>query len=197
MDKVNIKIPKTKSPIIDLIKNRWSARSFSEKKISMEEIMTLIEAGSWAFSASNEQPWRVIIAIKGTSIFDVILECLSSGNKPWAKNSSAFIVSIAKTISDKENNPTNLWAEHDLGAFNATMIIQATAIGISAHPMGGFDLKKLKEALKLEDYLKPMAVISLGYLDDPEKLPEPYKTRELTARSRKPLSEIILIKDDL
>jgi hypothetical protein len=37
-----------------------------------------------------------------------------------------------------------------------------------------------------------MAVIALGYLDSAEKLPEPYKTRELSPRVRKPINEIIL-----
>jgi len=50
-----IKIAKTTYPVLDVIKNRWSARAFSNKVITDEELNTLFEAASWAASANNEQ----------------------------------------------------------------------------------------------------------------------------------------------
>ena len=186
------KIAITKYPVLDLIKNRWSARSFSNKVIAGKDLYTLIEAASWMFSANNEQPWRFIAAKKNTASFGEILNSLNPSNAAWAKNAGAFIVSIAKINFDKEGNPINNWAEHDLGAANAAMILQATSMNISAHPMAGFDAAKIKDAFELNEFLKPVAVIALGYLDTAEKLEEPFKTRELSSRKRKELSEIIL-----
>jgi nitroreductase len=189
----HLKIPKTEYPISELIKSRWSARSFSDNKIVTEDsIRTIIEAGSWAFSANNEQPWRVITALKGTEKFDKILATLMAGNTPWAKNASAFVVSIAKTNFDKEGNPFNASSEHDLGAFNATMVLQAMSMDIYAHPMAGFYADKIKESFSLGEFLKPMVVIALGYLGEADNLEEPFLTREKTQRSRKNISEIIL-----
>ena len=189
---MNNKIAITKYPVLDLIKNRWSARSFSSKPIEQKDLYTLIEAASWMFSANNEQPWRFISAEKNTGSFNEILQSLAPGNAVWAKNAAAFIVSIAKINLDKEGNPANNWAEHDLGAANAAMILQATSMDIAAHPMAGFDAAKIKETFHLNEYLKPVAIIALGYLDDAEKLEEPFKTRERSSRKRKNLSEIIL-----
>jgi nitroreductase len=186
------KIAITKYPVLDLIKNRWSARSFSDKTIAEKDLFTLIEAASWIFSANNEQPWRFITAEKNTDAFKKIADSLAQGNSVWAKNAGAFIVSIAKTNFDKEGNPLNNWAEHDLGAANAAMILQATSMNISAHPMAGFDAAKIKDAFALTEFLKPLTVIALGYLDEADKLEEPFKTRELSSRKRKGLSEIIL-----
>ena len=186
------KIAVTKYPVIDLIKSRWSARSFSDKAISEKDLYTLIEAASWMFSANNEQPWRFISAEKNSSSFKKILGSLTPSNALWAKNAAAFIVSIDKINFDKEGDPLNNWAEHDLGAANAAMILQATSMDIAAHPMSGFDAAKIKEVFDLNDYLKPVAVIALGYLDEADKLEEPFKTRELSSRKRKALSEIIL-----
>lgn len=186
------KIAVTKYPVLDLIKNRWSARSFSEKTISEKDLYTLIEAASWMFSANNEQPWRFIAAKKNSADFNKILDSLNPSNAVWAKNAAAFIVSIAKINFDIDGNPVNNWAEHDLGAANAAMILQATSMNIAAHPMAGFDAGKIKKVFGLEENLKPVAIIALGYLDKPEKLEEPFKTRELSSRKRKELSEIIL-----
>lgn len=188
----NIKIAKTNYPVIDLIKNRWSARSFSEKEIIQEDLFTVIEAGSWAFSANNEQPWRVIKAHRGSETFQKIVDCLMPGNAPWAKYAAALVVTLSKQDFEKDGHPLNPTADHDLGAFNAMMIIQARSMNIYAHPMGGFDHHKIKEVFGLGGNLKPIAVIAMGYLDSPEKLPEPYKTREITPRTRKSLNEIIL-----
>ena len=187
-----IKIAKTEYKVHELIKNRWSARSFSEQPITEETALTLIEAATWSFSSSNEQPWRFIYGLKGSETFNKILESLMPGNTPWAKNAGAFVVCIAKTTSDREGNPINPAAELDLGSANMLLILQALTMDIYAHPMGGFDRKKLSETFNLENNLKPMVVIALGYLDAAEKLNEPYRTRELTPRTRKPLSEIIL-----
>jgi nitroreductase len=186
-----IKYANTHYPVIELIRNRWSARSFSGKEISEDDLMTLLEAGSWAFSASNVQPWRVLVARKGEPDFERILISLVPGNTPWARNSAAFVVSIAK-ISNEKDGSINNHAEHDLGAFNATLALQARSMNIFVHPMAGFDPKKLKEEFQLDDSLKPIAIIAIGYLDAPEKLEEPFKTRELTPRDRKSPREFIL-----
>ena len=186
-----IKNAHTLYPVIDLIRNRWSARSFSGKEIIQDDLMTILEAGSWAFSASNEQPWCVLAARKGEADFDRILGSLMPGNIPWAKNAAAFIVSIAITSREKDGSINNQ-AEHDLGAFNATLALQARSMNIFVHPMAGFYAIKLKEEFQLADALKPIAVIALGYLDEPGKLEEPFKTRELTPRERKATWEFIL-----
>ena len=189
---MSIKKAKTKYPILDLIKERWSPRSFNKQSISKEEIYTIIEAGSWAFSANNEQPWRFFEALKGTEDFSKILETLMPGNTPWAQHAQAFIVSIAKKTFEKEGNPQNGNAEHDLGAANATMALQARSMNIYCHPMAGFDKAMLSKMFHLNEDLKPMTVMALGYLGDPNQLDEPYLGREITERSRKSLSELVL-----
>jgi hypothetical protein len=50
---------------------------------------------------------------------------------------------------------------------------------------------KTIETLNLDaEKLEPIAFLALGYLDEAEKLEEPFKTRELTPRSRKGVGEI-------
>ena len=182
----------THFPVTDLIKQRYSPRSFSEQEVSLSTLQNLIEAASWAFSANNEQPWRYLIANKSNPVFQTIFESVLPGNQPWAKNAGAFIVAFAKTNFDKEGNPPNVWAEHDLGAANATLALQATALGLGVHPMAGFDATKLVSSLNTPAVLKPVVVFAVGYPDAAEKLPEPFLSRELATRTRKPLDEIII-----
>lgn len=182
----------THFPVHELIKQRYSPRSFNEQEVTLTTLQNLIEAASWAFSANNEQPWRYLIANKTNPVFQTIFDSLLPGNQPWAKNAGAFIVAFAKTNFDKEGNPPNAWAEHDLGAANATLALQATALGLGVHPMAGFDAAKLIGALNTNSLLKPVVVFAVGYPDVAEKLPEPFLSRERTPRTRKSLDEIII-----
>lgn len=187
-----IKTANTQYPVIDLIKNRWSARSFSDKKISDEILHTLIEAASWAPSANNEQPWKFHVAKNGEEGFEKVWESLMQGNKPWCKNAAAYITIFAKDTFTASGKP-NAWASHDVGIATGNLLLQATAMNLFCHPMAGYDKNILKEHLQFEEGLQPQCIIAIGYLDDAEKLEEPYKTRELTPRARKAVEELILV----
>lgn len=186
---MSIKIAKTQHPVIDLIKDRWSARSFSAKDISQHDLETILEAGSWAFSSNNAQPWHFVYAHRKDASFEKLHQCLMPGNQPWAKNAAVLMVVMA----DKKNanGSENRIARHDVGAANATLMLQALSMGIYGHVMGGFDATKAIETLGIDaETVDPVVMIALGYLDSAEKLEEPFKTRELTGRSRKSLNEI-------
>jgi nitroreductase len=183
------KIAKTHNPVIDLIKDRWSARSFSNKEITQNELETILEAGSWAFSANNAQPWHFVYAHRHDASFQKLLHCLMPGNQPWAKNAAVLMVVLA----DKKNanGSENRIARHDVGAANATLMLQALTMGIYGHVMAGFDPAKVIETLNIDpEVVEPVVMIALGYLDTPEKLEEPFKAREISERTRKSVNEI-------
>lgn len=190
-----IKQAKTKYPVIDLIKDRWSARAFSKKSLAEDELFTLFEAAHWAASSSNEQPWRYIYARReDTEVFEKMVHCLMPGNQPWAKNAAVLILCVVKTTAGPDNKP-NLAAMHDLGLANATLLLQATSQHIYGHMMGGYDKAKTKKEFNIGEGYDTAIFMALGYLDSPDTLEEPFKTRELTARTRKDLSEVVFHKE--
>jgi nitroreductase len=190
-----IKEAKTKHPVLDLIKKRWSARAFSHKSIDDPTLFTLFEAAGWAASANNEQPWRYIYAKReDKEAFAKIVDCLMAGNQPWAKNAAVLVLCIVKTTFGVENKP-NIAAIHDAGLANATLLLQATSHNIYGHMMGGYDRAKAKEKFNIPDGYEPVLILALGYLDSHETLEEPFKTREVTPRTRKELSEFVFHKE--
>lgn len=189
-----IKVPETKYPVLPAIVNRWSARSFSEKPITQESLNTILEAASWSFSAMNEQPWRYIVGFKGTETHDLLVKCLKHGNEPWAKKAAVLLVSLAKTTLSRDGSE-NHSAMHDVGAANMLLTLQATSMGIYTHLMGGYEVQSVIQDFKLSKEYQPVVVIALGYLDSPEKLEEPFHSREITPRVRKPIEEIIFNAD--
>lgn len=186
-----IKTAITRLPVIDLIKERWSARAFSDQAISEDQLLTLVEAASWAPSSMNEQPWRYRLGQKGTEAFDKMVDCLLSGNQPWAKNAAALILCTTKKNFARNDQP-NRHALHDTGMANAFLMLQATQMGIYGHIMGGYNPTKLREMFELTDEEEDVCIIALGFLGSPDTLEEPFHTRELTPRARKAVEEFVV-----
>ncbi len=183
-----IKLAPTHFPVHPLIRQRWSARSFADRPIAQQELLTLFEAASWTFSAMNAQPWRFIYSHRDTDHFPGMVDCLSPGNQRWAKHAAVIIASLVRL--HYEDGSPNGSAHHDVGSAHANLLIQATSMGIYGHLMGGFDKSKSLEFLGLDAAEFDIAVfIALGYLHDPESLDEPFRTRELTVRARKKAEE--------
>lgn len=188
------KIAQTKHQVIDLIKQRWSARSFTAQPIAEKDVQNILEAGSWAPSANNTQPWRYIYAHRGTEGFKKLLSALVPGNQPWAKNAAVLIAAVGiKELPDTQQKQP--YYMHDTGMANSFILLQALSMNVYGHVMGGFNKVQIAEELSLPANEEPVAMIALGYLGDAELLEEPYKARELAPRSRKPLAEFTTLLD--
>jgi nitroreductase len=188
------KIAQTKHQVIDLIKHRWSARSFTNQAITEKDLHTILEAGSWAPSANNTQPWRYIYAHHGTEGFNKLLSALSAGNQPWAKNAAVLIAAVGiKELPDTQQKQP--YYMHDIGMANSFILLQSSSMDIYGHVMAGFNKVQIAEELSLPANEEPVTMIALGYLGDAELLEEPYKARELAPRSRKPLAEFTTLLD--
>lgn len=169
--------------IHELLANRWSARSFSEDMIGEDELMCLFNAASWASSSMNEQPWRFVYSKKGSDIYEQILSTLMPGNAVWACKAPILMAVFAKNVFNDGN--TNIHAWHDVGAACTKLLLQGAELGIYGHQMGGFDRQKAKDLLQYPDTLDLVSILALGYLGEADALEEPFKSRELTPRTRK------------
>ncbi|MBC6697584.1 nitroreductase family protein [Hymenobacter puniceus] len=184
-----MKTAATTYPVHELIRQRWSPRSFASQPVAPEALNQVFEAAAWAASAMNEQPWRYIYAHKSdTESFQKLVDCLVPGNQPWAKNAPVLVLSLVKTHYDNGN--ANGAALHDLGMANGNLMLEATALGLHGHFMGGFDAAKAREAFQIPESLQPVAMLALGYLGEADQLEEPFLSREKAPRQRKPVSEI-------
>jgi nitroreductase len=177
--------------INELIAKRWSPRVYSDKPVSNEDLKKIFTAASWAASSSNEQPWRFLVGHKGDETYNKILDCLVEFNQLWAKSAPVLILTLAKTTFTKEGDPINAWALHDVGAASANMCLQAIELGIHTHGMAGFDKDKIRTHFNLPAEYTEGAIWAMGYLGDPETLPDYMKKMELAPRTRKSLSEIV------
>ena len=186
-----MKRAETAIPVHELIAERWSPRSFDPTyELEGEQALALMEAARWAPSAMNLQPWRFAIATRGTPEFDAFVATLAAGNNVWAPNASALVLAAAvtKTPEGKDNHS----ARYDLGLAVSLLTVQAHAMGLHVHQMGGFDRAAVSAQLSLPEHISPVVLLAIGRLASPEQLDPPFLERELASRQRNPLSEMVL-----
>lgn len=177
-------------PILESIKIRWSPRVFANKPICEEDAKKILEAGRWAPSASNIQPWRVIWGLKGSSTYDRIFNCLDEFNQSWAGNSQMLWLNAFKKTMEK-NEKENFHAHHDLGLFMGNVIHQANSMDIALHQMAGVDFKKAHKEFHFSDDYHVTTAVAFGYFGgNPDDLPEDLMRQELNEiRERKSQEE--------
>lgn len=180
----------TQFPLHDLLKRRWSPRAFSEQAVGRDQLHALFEAARWAPSSSNEQPWRFIVATKeAPEDYDRLLACLLEGNRKWADRAPVLMLSVARMAFEEDGRP-NRHAFHDVGLASENLLLQATTLGLVAHPMAGFDVERARAELKIPSGYEPVAMIAVGYPGELSVLPDYLQQRELKPRERKPTAEI-------
>jgi nitroreductase len=185
----------TSAPILEVLAARWSPRSY-DPTVAIDEraLASVLEAGRWSPSAANTQPWRFIVARRGSEAFDKIVSNLMGFNQAWTPNASALIVNLAETI-DPDGKPRGT-AAYDLGQAVAHMSIQAHHEGLHVHQMSGIIADGLRDAFALPETLTPLTVTALGTIDAPEALGEEGAiAREKAPRERFPLDEIVLVNE--
>lgn len=186
----SIKVATTNQPVHELIKKRWSPRSFSAEKILKEELKTLFEAMSWAASARNAQPWQIIVGSKGENLtYQKIFDCLDQWNQKWAINAPVLGVVVAKKKVEDQLNPSYAY---DCGAAMATLAIQAASQDIYIHQMGGINSQKTMETFEIPvNEYEVICGIALGRLGSLENLDSYYHPMETSPRHRNTIDSFV------
>ncbi len=179
----------TNLAIHELIRLRWSPRSFAPTPIEPEKLHRIFEAARWAPSSSNLQPWNFMVGLSGDETYKTIYSTLVEFNRLWAFLAPVLMVSISKgTNSRGEPNESHTY---DIGQAVAYMSLQAMAEGVYVHQMGGIDKVLAGRLLGVPENYNVITAIAMGYPGDPEVLHENLKLLEYAPRARKPLAEFV------
>ena len=164
--------PKT---FLNFLKSRRSIRNFEEKEIEDEHLKMILEAGRWAPSASNRQPWQFIV-IKNWDILEKISKEAVYGG--FLRKAPLAIAIIGK-ISENPN-----WYIQDTSLVSMNMMLMAWSLGIGSCWIGTMNREKVKQILGLteDDFL--LTVLPFGHIKGRIPNPPPRKnlaeiTREL------------------
>ncbi len=182
----------TQVAIADLIAQRWSPRAIDpDQPVSRDQLLALLEAARWAPSCFGDQPWRYLVwdRFRDPAGWRQAFDCLAEGNQLWVKNAPILLLAVAAPNFGHNDQP-NRWAQYDTGAASENLCLQATALGLVVHQMGGFDPEAAKARFNIPADHVGMAMIAVGHPGAIELLPQALAEKEQAPRSRKPLAQL-------
>ena len=148
---------------IELSKSRKSVRSFTDKDITREDLMTLIEAAQAAPSAGNCQPWHFFV-VKDQATKERLTN--ESCYQAFIATAPAVIVicaDIPRTTPRYGDRGRDLYCLQDTAAAIQNILLCAKDMGMGTCWVGAFDESKAAEILNLAPEMRPIAVIPVGY----------------------------------
>jgi len=157
--------------LFEAIFNRRSIRKYKTGDIVDNELYKIIEAGMYAPSAVNKQPWHFII-FRDKKTVSRISDVHPNASMLHSASAGILICFDEKLQHDEGFGPV------DCSAATQNMLLAAHGIGLGACWIGIYPRKHRIDALHklfgLPEHVKPFAVISLGYPGESKDRPNRY-----------------------
>ncbi|KUG02778.1 nitroreductase [hydrocarbon metagenome] len=186
--------------IIQAIKERRSYRSYLNQPVEEEKLQNILEAGRWAPSVMNLQPWKFFI-VKNPDVknqlkaacYETLQKIFQASGWKWVSKFSLEFLSEAPVIIVIAGDPQKTGADQFLPgrgtgyAFSCCAAVQnmhlaAHAVGLGTLWFTLYETDKVKELLNIPAELDVVSMIVLGY---PTEAAVPVK--------RKPLDEMVTV----
>jgi nitroreductase len=150
--------------MIETIKNRRSIRRFDSSKVDEKDIQEILEAGIWAPSGLNNQPWRFVI-VQDPVVMEKMAEQTKSGR---------IILDAPVCIAVFLDNETSYDRVKDIQSVGACL--QNILLAIHHLGLGGVWLgeilknrKQVESLLKVPENCELMAVVAFGHPAESKK----------------------------
>ena len=169
--------------ILDLLKNRYSCRDFSNKKIPNEIIRYMLECGRLSASGGNEQPWKFGVITDANVIEKITIAASINYCQKWIKEAPLIIVLCTEVMADKDGiNCMNRFPsmkeeilaldnklytavnmeEHQTKIPGEHMVLAAMEHGIYSTWISSMDCERVGEIVGAKGYMVTN-VIAFGY----------------------------------
>jgi nitroreductase len=153
----------------ELIQARRSVRKYQPKAVEPEKLQALIEAVRMAPSASNAQPWKLIL-VDDPPIKQQVARATFSKIISFDQFAMEAPV-IAVLAVEKHSLLTQVagWLKNRpfylivIGIAAAQFCLQATELGLGTCMLGYFDEEEIKKILHIPRAIRVALVITVGY----------------------------------
>jgi nitroreductase len=162
----------------EAIEIRKSVRAYDSTSVPKDVLMRVLEAARRAPSASNLQPWHFVV------VTDAKKRKKLSGGMFGNFLAGAPVAIVG--CGDPKVSPK--WYMVDVAIALENMVLAATSEGLGTCWVGSFNEEEVKQALRIPDNYKIVALLAVGY---PREKFDLTRKPEYSVQRRKELSEIV------
>ena len=150
---------------LDLVKQRYSCRSYQEKSVEQEKLDYVMECVRFAPSAVNKQPWMFRV-VKNDAEKENLRECYS---RDWFNTAPMYI--ICSILHDEEwvRKDGKHHGDIDIAIAVEHLCLAATEQGLATCWVCNFDAEKCKQLFTFAENEEPAVLIPIGYAADEAK----------------------------
>ncbi len=147
----------------EAIKRRKSVRTYVDQPIEEEKLVTVLEAGRLAPSASNRQEWRfIVVRDPGTRA-----QLVDAANRQrFVGEAPAVIVACAETDGHVMRGGLPCFPI-DVAIALDHMTLAAVEVGLGTCWIGAFSEPAVKAILGIPEAIRVVALMPIGYPADP------------------------------
>jgi len=163
----------------DTVRQRHSVRSFLDKKPPLDIIHEMIKYANLAPSAGNLQAREFIIVDDDDvkrSLSEAALDQEFIYEAPW----NIVVCAHLDRIASYGRRGTELYCLQDVAAAVEHILLLAVDYGLSSCWVGAFDEGMVSKTLNLPSYVRPVAIIPIGYLKGRITTTSRMDTKDLT-----------------
>ena len=160
---------------LDLVKKRYSVRSYEERQIENEKMEYIMECVRLAPSAVNFQPWHFYV-VTDSERHDALK---STYKREWIQSAPCIIVACANHEESWHRRSDNKdHADIDLAIAIEHLCLAAAEQGLGTCWVCNFDAALCHEVMAMPENVEPIALIPIGYTPDAEVPEKKRKTIE-------------------
>ena len=150
--------------LVEAIKTRRSIRRFLNKPIDDDTIKHIIELGNLAPSAGNLQP-RDYVIVKNPETKKKLAQ--AALNQNFIAQAPVVIVVCAnmKRTTPYGNRGLSLYSIQDTAAAIQNMLLAIVDLRLSSCWVGAFNENEVVDILGLPSFVRPVAILPIGYSD--------------------------------
>jgi len=149
--------------LLSLIKKRRSVRKYLNKPVPDDLIEKTLESAKYAPSAGNYQPWEFIVVRNPETKKNLVS---AAYNQNWMAEVPVFIIAcvnmrLAAAVYGERG--ARLYGIQAVAAAIENIILTAESLNLATCWVGAFSEVIISRVLECPEYVRPSAIITLGY----------------------------------
>ncbi len=163
--------------LLDLMRSRRSVRRYLPKPVPDEALQQILEAGRWAPSANNQQPWAFIVVQEEEMRQKVARHATYYLARHARVEEAPLLIVLCGQVGSRMGQR---FLRGEVGMAGMQMMLQAHALGLGTCWVDGLDRDAISDVLQIPEPMQIVGLLTVGY---------PAETPPVTPR--KPLFEIV------
>lgn len=156
---------KEQGRFLELVKQRYSCRSYQAKSVEQGKLNYIIECVRFAPSAVNKQPWQFHV-VNDKADMAKLQECY---NREWFATAPMYIICSILHNEEWVRSDGKHHGDIDIAIAVEHLCLAATEQGLATCWVCNFDAEKCKQLFSLTDNEEPAVLIPIGYAADESK----------------------------